>query len=1004
MSVQPHPSDDDAVPRGSGDERAHHDTRRGDSQRRDGDGEPRRSNGDGGERRNDDDGADERPHTDDEGLSDGQHRDNDRDVPVRRGGDAASRRRADQPGHASHGVGGGGEDSGGGGGGPWPVPQGLDAVPAGAELVAMLEDIPIAGVSGRDTVEVMKAAYRQATRDRALFLLCLLETGMRVPGSADTLQRVQVPGEFAPEEARAALVWSRSRAGRVFGFAYDIHHRLPMLGQAMLAGVLDEPRAQAFVSWTDGLDDDQAGYICAFLLPDAPGLTVAELIDAIKKAAIAIDPEFAEKKYRKAIRGRRVVGSRNPDGSANVAGYDLPIDRAAAACERIDVLARACKKAGDTRKIDHIRVDLFLGMLDGSLEDLDEDQIITHILNHPFTDDTTTNTSGGTGRPSGDGTATSNGNDCPSNDPDNGTDDDHSHGDDPDDNDGPDDSPGGSDDQGNGSDPDGDDDGGDGPGGSDDQGDGSDPDGSGGSDDGSDPDGSGGSDDDGGPGDRSGGSDAPGGGSGPDAPDDDSPGDDGSGDDGSGDDGAGDGGPGSGGGPASRDSGQRGDKGGPSSTPPTSTNMSGPHDDAGTTGPAGDNTASADAAGAAGASSSRPGVGGWSVPELRIGLASLLGVDEHPGEIPAWDFVPAAVARQIAARMHSAQWRFAICNDDGQLIQTGITTARPRSPDGQVVRRDARRGGILELHVTISMLARLATLVHTDANVDADARVADEPAHAQIPVQECARWAAAITDWAAVITDLAHQHTTATAGETTTGTGTEMGSGAGAGSRSGSGAGTGSDDDADAGVRRRRAGAGLRRHIQIRDRCCTHPTCRMPAVRTDQDHEHEFCLGGLTVAGNLACLCRHDHRLRHDGGWKAHRPDTGTTIWHSPLGHRYTNRAPAIIPTLPNPHPATTRNDHHTNDDSDDAGDGGHGSKARVAEKLRRIRHATTSAAADQRDRHTHSGDHTGETTEPGNSTGPDDMRCGTAEENTTTSPSEQRLSVRPEDDEIPPF
>ncbi|NEE04618.1 DUF222 domain-containing protein, partial [Phytoactinopolyspora halotolerans] len=361
MSVHPHPSDDDAVPGdavhddaapgSSGDECAGHDARPSDGQRCGDDGESRRD-GDDGEHRNDDDGADERPHNDDKGLSDGQCRDNDGDMPVRRGGAAARHGGRD----------GGGEDSCGaeGGGGPWPVPQGLDAVPAGADLLAMLEDIPIAGVCGRDTVEVMKAAYRQATRDRALFLLCLLETGMRVPGSADTLQRVQVPGEFAPEEARAALVWSRSRAGRVFGFAYDIHHRLPMLGQAMLAGVLDEPRAQAFVSWTDGLDDDQAGYICAFLLPDAPGMTVAELIDAIKKAAIAIDPEWAEKKYRKAIRGRRVVGSRNPDGSANVAGYDLPIDRAAAACERIDVLARACKKAGDTRKIDHIRVDLFL--------------------------------------------------------------------------------------------------------------------------------------------------------------------------------------------------------------------------------------------------------------------------------------------------------------------------------------------------------------------------------------------------------------------------------------------------------------------------------------------------------------------------------------------------------------------------------------------------------------------------------------------------------------------
>jgi hypothetical protein len=56
---------------------------------------------------------------------------------------------------------------------------------------------------------------------------------------------------------------------------------------------------------------------------------------------------------------RKVVGYRNPDGSANLTGYQLPVDRVAAACAHIDALAEAAKRAGDTRVIDHIRADLF---------------------------------------------------------------------------------------------------------------------------------------------------------------------------------------------------------------------------------------------------------------------------------------------------------------------------------------------------------------------------------------------------------------------------------------------------------------------------------------------------------------------------------------------------------------------------------------------------------------------------------------------------------------------
>ncbi|GGO19873.1 hypothetical protein GCM10010116_39850 [Microbispora rosea subsp. aerata] len=284
---------------------------------------------------------------------------------------------------------------------PVAIPGGLAAIPPGAELAGLLEGIDVERVSGFDTVEVLKAAYRQACHDRARFLQVLLEVGLREPWSGQDVARLQVPDEFAPDEARAALVWSRRRADSAFELAWNLHRRLPVLGQAMLDGRLDEPRAVAFIRWTTGLTDDQASWVCEHLVHQASSWTVGELIEHIQRLVLAIDPQWAEKRYKEAVRRRRVAGTRNDDGTATVSGLDLPLERAVAGCERIDELARACKRAGDLRPIDHIRADLFLGSLDGSFEGLSDDQIIAHVRAHPFTDpnDTTPGTADTTSTP-----------------------------------------------------------------------------------------------------------------------------------------------------------------------------------------------------------------------------------------------------------------------------------------------------------------------------------------------------------------------------------------------------------------------------------------------------------------------------------------------------------------------------------------------------------------------------------------------------------------------------
>lgn len=69
---------------------------------------------------------------------------------------------------------------------------------------------------------------------------------------------------------------------------------------ALDAGLVDEPRARIFSDWTTELSGDDARAVCEALLPRAGKSTTGELIEAIKKHAVALDPEWARHRYEQA--------------------------------------------------------------------------------------------------------------------------------------------------------------------------------------------------------------------------------------------------------------------------------------------------------------------------------------------------------------------------------------------------------------------------------------------------------------------------------------------------------------------------------------------------------------------------------------------------------------------------------------------------------------------------------------------------------------------------------
>ena len=233
--------------------------------------------------------------------------------------------------------------------------------------------------------------------------------------------------------------------------------------------------------------------------------------------------------------------------------------------------------------------------------------------------------------------------------------------------------------------------------------------------------------------------------------------------------------------------------------------------------------------------------------EVRIALTTLLGLDDHPAELPGWGPIDAQDARLLVARQHRAEWRFAILDDHSRLIIGGITRRRPATSGSAAKERrgGVTRGGVVELHLPAALLT---DLIRRD----------DLP-----------------PDWRPILADLQRQY---------------------------------GDRHAvlralDGHPAARFPTAGLRRHIQLRDRTCIAPGCRRPARKVEQDHTRDHATGGLTVRANLDPLCWRHHRMKHHGGWSLTQPLPGLFRWRSPLGQLYWTRAAPIAPDLPDPIP-----------------------------------------------------------------------------------------------------
>jgi hypothetical protein len=244
------------------------------------------------------------------------------------------------------------------------LPEDLVLIPPGPKLDAILAGVDRARLCDEDLVGLAQARNRQVAHLQAQLLADLHAIGQR---SDEAVGRPEGSGagRWAEVEVALAMCWTGRAAGGQLGLADDVIDKLPVVFAALNDGTIDVPKARVLCDAVVGLDTPTARRVVDQLIGEAHQLTTGQLRYRLRRLVLAADPDAVKRAAQRMLPGRRVQARLTDDGLAELAGYDLPPHRVAAAMERLTAIAKAAKSGGDTRRIDQLRADILLDLLVG---------------------------------------------------------------------------------------------------------------------------------------------------------------------------------------------------------------------------------------------------------------------------------------------------------------------------------------------------------------------------------------------------------------------------------------------------------------------------------------------------------------------------------------------------------------------------------------------------------------------------------------------------------------
>ncbi|WP_435826404.1 DUF222 domain-containing protein [Amycolatopsis japonica] len=206
----------------------------------------------------------------------------------------------------------------------------------------------------KDSVALAQAASAGIARLEAVRFRALAQLNRHRDGARSVAQEVAF-----------ALSVTDNHAGAMVAAADALTTRLPRTLNLMDEGKLAGFSAMKVATATVWLSEEDARAVDALLEDRIGDKNPDQVRKAANHAANTIDPEGAGKRAERHREGRRLSLRHGETGVASIEVEDGPVEKVAAAYQRIDREARALRTGGETRTLDQLRADVALDLLLG---------------------------------------------------------------------------------------------------------------------------------------------------------------------------------------------------------------------------------------------------------------------------------------------------------------------------------------------------------------------------------------------------------------------------------------------------------------------------------------------------------------------------------------------------------------------------------------------------------------------------------------------------------------